>query len=128
MITLCAVDLNFVSQSLRGNSVNQIIKNILDKNISNKEKAKEIEDIKASIEVAEKIFSGEFTYCMKCGDYFLTEGFITRTEVVTERVCTYSDPINSGGDEYGNRKVRYTYLYCPKGCKHTTNREEFWID
>ena len=104
-----------------------IIKEIFDKNITSDKKAKEIADIKASIEIAERIFSGEFAYCMKCGDYFLSKSFVVDTEVVTERVCTYSDPINSGGDEYENKKVKYTYKYCPKGCKHIINREEHWI-
>lgn len=50
--------------------------------------------------------------------------FFTDTEDVDERVCVYSDPINSGGDEYETKKVRYTYKICPKGCKHQINREE----
>lgn len=107
--------------------MNSIIKEILNRDISNEKKAAEIADIKASIEIAEKIFSGEFAYCMKCQDYYLSKSFIRDTEIVTERVCTYSDPINSGGDEYEDRKVRYTYKYCPKGCKHKINREEYWI-
>lgn len=49
------------------------------------------------------------------------------TEIVTERVYIYSDPINSSGDEYEDKRVRYTYKYCPKGCKHKINREEYWI-
>lgn len=104
-----------------------IIKEILDKDISTEKKAAEIADLKASVELAERIFSGEFAYCQKCHDYFLSKSFIRDTEIVTERVCTYSDPINSGGDEYEDKKVRYTYKYCPKGCKHTINREEYWI-
>lgn len=104
-----------------------IIKEIFDRNTTPEKKAKEIEEIKASIEIAERIFAGELAYCMKCGDYFLSKSFVVDTEIVTERVCTYSDPINSGGDEYEDKKVRYTYKYCPKGCKHTINREEFWL-
>ena len=107
--------------------MHKVIKEILDKNISTEKKAKEVADIKASVELAERIFSGEFAYCMKCGDYFLSKSFIVDFEVVTERVCTYSDPINSGGDEYEDKKIRYTYKYCPKGCKHKINREEYWI-
>ena len=104
-----------------------IIKKILDKDISTEEKATEIEELKASIEIAEKIFEGEFTYCKKCKDYYYSRSFFEDTEIVVEPVCTYSDPINSGGDEYENRKVRYTYKYCPKGCKHQINREEYWL-
>ena len=107
--------------------MHQIIKEILDSSSSTEKKAAEIADLKASVELAERIFSGEFAYCQKCHDYFLSESFIVDTEIVTERVCTYSDPINSGGDEYEDKKVRYTYKYCPKGCKHKINREEYWI-
>jgi len=107
--------------------MHQIIKEILDSSSPTEKKAAEIEELKASIEIAEKIFAGEFTYCKKCGDYYHSKSFFVETEVVDERVCTYSDPINSGGDEYENRKVRYTYKYCPKGCKHQINREEYWI-
>lgn len=106
--------------------MNQIIKQILDKNISKEAKEKEIEELKNSIEIAEKIFSGELTYCDKCGDYYHSRSFFIDTEIVDERVCTYSDPINSGGDEYEIRKVKYTYKICPKGCKHQINREEYW--
>ena len=104
-----------------------IIKEILDKDTSTESKAKEVAELKASVELAERIFSGEFAYCKKCSDYYLSKSFIVDTEIVTERVCTYSDPINSGGDEYEDKKVRYTYKYCPKGCKHMINREEYWI-
>ena len=107
--------------------MHKIIKEILDSSSSTEKKAAEIADLKASVGIAEKIFSGEFTYCQKCHDYFLSKSFVVDTEVVTERVCTYSDPINSGGDEYEDKKVRYTYKYCPKGCKHTINREEYWV-
>ena len=105
-----------------------VIKEIMNcSSTTNKQKAEEINKIKESIDIAERIFSGEFTYCKSCGDYFLSRSFITDTEVVDELVCTYSDPINSGGDEYEKKPVRYTYKYCPKGCKHKVNREEFWF-
>lgn len=104
-----------------------IIKEILDKDITVEKKAAEVAELKESIELAERIFSGEFTYCKKCGDFFLSKSFLVDTEIITERVCTYSDPINSGGDEYEDKKVRYTYKICPKGCKHQINREEWWI-
>ena len=107
--------------------MHQVIKDILDRDISVDDKKKLVAKLKESITLAEQIFSGKFTYCKKCGDYFLSQSFIVETEVVSERVCTYSDPINSGGDEYENKDIRYTYKYCPKGCKHTINRETYWI-
>lgn len=103
--------------------LNEIVKNILDSNETSEEKKRKLDEIKESIEVAEKIFSGELIYCKKCGDYYLARSFFTDTEIVDEQVCVYSDPINSSGDEYENKKVRYTYKICPKGCKHRVNRE-----
>lgn len=41
-----------------------------------------------------------------------------------ESVCIYADPINSGGNEYADRDVLYTYKICPKGHKHLVNRKE----
>lgn len=104
-----------------------VIKEILDSSISNKEKVAEIEKLKASINIIEKILNGEFTYCKKCGDYYLSKCFFQDSETVKERICIYSDPINSGGDEYRDGQVKYTYMCCPKGCKHMINREEIFI-
>lgn len=104
--------------------LHKIVKDILDANSTPEEKRRELNEIKTSIELAEKIFSGELIYCKKCGDYYLSRSFFIDTETVDERVCVYSDPINSGGDEYETKKVRYTYKICPKGCKHQINREE----
>lgn len=105
-----------------------VIKEILDNNMSNKEKAVEIEKLKASIEIIEKekILNGECIYCKNCGDYFLSKSFIKATEIVEESVCTYSDPYQSTSDVYEKKLVRYTYMYCPKGCKHQIKREECW--
>ena len=104
-------------------SLHEVVKNILDSNETLEEKKRKLNEIKKDIELAEKIFSGELGYCKKCGDYYLARSFFTDTVVVDERVCVYSDPINSSGDEYENKKVRYTYMFCPKGCKHEINRE-----
>lgn len=101
-----------------------VIKSILDKDISMEEKKEEIQEIKKSIELAERIFTGELRYCKKCGDYYLSRSFFTDTEIVEENICTYSDPINSGGDEYERKEVKYMYRYCPKGCKEVISRSE----
>jgi hypothetical protein len=104
-----------------------VIKEILDSSCTtNQQKAEEINKIKESINIAERIFSGEFAYCKSCGDYFLSKSFVEETEIVDERVCVYSDPINSSGDEYKTKAVGYTYKYCPKGCKHVVARKELW--
>lgn len=101
-----------------------VIREILDSGTDNVRKAEEIAEIEKSIGIAKRIFSGEFTYCKSCGDYFLSRSFFQESEIVEERICTYSDPINSGGDEYKDGKVEYTYMYCPKGCKHKIRRKE----
>ena len=101
-----------------------IVKEILKADITLQDKKNKIKELQESIDLANRIFSGEFTYCKKCGDYFLSKSFFTDSEVVNENVCIYSDPINSGGDEYQMKKVKYTYKYCPKGCKHLITREE----
>ena len=101
-----------------------IVKEILDSDITNIDKKRKIDELKESIEIADKIFSGEFTYCKLCKDYYLTKSFFIDSETVDENVCVYSDPINSGGDEYQRKRVKYTYKYCPKGCKHLISREE----
>ena len=105
--------------------MHEVIKEILDNSyMTNQAKNEEIKKIKESISIAERIFSGEFTYCKTCGDYFLSKCFITETEIKDESVCIYSDPVNSGGDEYKIQPVHYTYKICPKGCKHQIARRE----
>ena len=103
--------------------MHKIIKEILDSDYSNDKKSAMLIEIKDSIAIAEKIFAGEFYYCKKCGDYFLSKSFFKEKETIEEKICTYADPLNSSGDIYENRQVRYTYMYCPKGCKHIINRE-----
>ena len=105
-------------------SLHHYIKEILDDNTSIADKQNQIKEFKESIELAEKIFSGEFIYCQKCRDYFLAKSFFNEKEIIEENVCIYSDPINSSGDEYERKKIQYTYKYCPKGCKHLINRKE----
>lgn len=103
------------------------IKEVLECNsTTNRQKTEEISRLKESINIAEQILAGKFTYCKSCGDYFLSKSFITETEVIDELVCIYADPINSGGSEYAKKPIRYTYKYCPKGCKQQIQREEHW--
>ena len=45
--------------------LHKIVKDILDSNSTSEEKRRELNEIKAAIELAEKIFSGELTYCKK---------------------------------------------------------------
>lgn len=58
--------------------LHKIVKDILDANSTSEEKRRELNEIKAAIELAEKMFSGELTYCKKCGDYYLSRSFFYR--------------------------------------------------
>lgn len=71
---------------------------------------------------AAAIEKGEFEYCSKCKDWYNIKSFYTETKTKVERVCTYSDPINSGGNEYADKSVTYTYRMCPKNHKVSEDR------
>ena len=62
--------------------------------------------------------------CADCGDYYLSKSFFTEDEYKEENVCTFVDPINSGGNIYEKKEVKYTYKYCPKGHKHLILKTE----
>ena len=72
-------------------------------------------DLENDIKIAKEILSGKYSYCSKCDDFYLSKSFIPETEEKEEKVCTYVDPINSGGNVYAMKKVTYHYLTCPKG-------------
>ena len=104
--------------------MHSIVKDILKQKVKIPTKERELQSLKEDIEIAEKILSGEFTYCENCDDYFLSKSFFTEEEVKEEEICTYTDPINSSGNEYKNSQVQYTYKICPKGHKHIMYRKE----
>lgn len=106
------------------NDMHDFIKSIINSNQSSADKTRLLNDIKGSIEIAEKVLSGEYKYCPECDDYYLAESFITKPETEKIRICTYSDPINSGSDEYADGFAVITYSICPKGHKHEIHREE----
>ena len=104
--------------------MNSVIKDILKRKVNIEDKRNALNSLEKDIEIARKILSGEMIYCENCDDYFLACSFFQDTETKRESVCIYSDPINSGGDEYADRDVLYTYLICPKGHKHLIDRKE----
>ena len=104
--------------------MHSIVKDILKQKVKIPMKEKELQSLKEDIKIAEKILSGEFIYCEHCDDYLLSKSFFTEEEIKEEEICTYVDPINSGGNEYKNGKVQYTYRFCPKGHKHIVYRKE----
>ena len=104
--------------------MNSVIKDILKRKVNIEDKRNALNSLEKDIEIARKILSGEMIYCENCDDYFLAHSFFQDIETKKESVCTYSDPINSGGNEYADRDVLYTYLICPKGHKHLIDRKE----
>ena len=95
--------------------------------IKDKDKQKEaIDKLEEDIKVVKKIIAGEYRYCPECKDYYLAKSFIEKTETKREECCTYSDPINSGGNEYAMKDVRYNYTLCPKDHKLDIKRYELY--
>lgn len=104
--------------------MNEIIKDIIKSNKSSSEKEKALELLENDIEIAKGIISGKWRYCNDCDDYYLAKSFITDKETVEANICTYVDPINSGGNDYAPGYKDITYRICPKGHKHTINVNE----
>lgn len=75
----------------------KVIKEILMSDKTHETKRKQIDEIKESINLAERIFTGELSFCKLCQDYYMSKSFYTDTAVEEENVCVFSDPINSGG-------------------------------
>lgn len=101
-----------------------IINIIKNKHSSIEAKERALLELEKDIDVAKKILSGEYKYCELCDDYYLSKSFIPLLEEKEEEICTYVDPINSGGNTYKNGIVTYRYLLCPKGHKHLIDRKE----
>lgn len=104
--------------------MNKIIKDIIDKECSKREKDKALDLLSHEIEMAKGILSGNYKYCPDCDDYYLPKSYLTDTETMNAKICVYQDPINSGGNDYVDGFVEITYSICPKGHKHEINREE----
>lgn len=104
--------------------MNKVIQDILKKHSSKEEKRKALDLLSDEIKMARGILDGEFKHCSVCDDYYLTESFLEKNETKPARICTYQDPINSGGNDYADGYVDITYSICPKGHKHEINRRE----
>lgn len=102
----------------------KIIRDIIDKKESKEEKIKELEELLDDIEIAKGILNGEFNYCPKCNDYYLSESFGNKKETKPTKICIWNDPINSGGNEYEDGYVDIEYAICPKGHKIEISRKE----
>lgn len=104
--------------------MNNIIKDIINKNCSKEEKNKALDLLSDEIEMAKGILSGRYKYCPDCDDYYLAKSYLTATETRETQICVYQDMINSGGNEYAAGFVDITYSICPKGHKHELSRSE----
>lgn len=104
--------------------MNKVIKDIIDRNCSKEDKNKALNILSEEIEIAKGILSGKYIYCSECDDYYLAKSYFTEVESKESKICTYQDPINSGGNEYEDGYVDITYRICPKGHKHILSREE----
>lgn len=103
--------------------MNKFIKDILERQCNTDAKI-ELEALQEDIRVALGVIEGTYKYCVKCNDYYLVKSFMTEIETHETKICTWSDPINSGGNEYEDGYVDITYKVCPKGHKHEVNRSE----
>lgn len=102
----------------------EVIKEIIESDVSKYDKLDALNKIRDDIDIAKDIIAGKFKYCKECEDYYLSESFIKRTETKPTKVCTYQDPINSGGNDYADGYVDIVYEICPKGHKHEISRKE----
>lgn len=88
------------------------------------DKMKALEAIENDIIVAKGVLNGTFKLCPKCNDYYLKKSFYIEKERENCKVCTYVDPINSGGNDYADGYADITYETCPKGHKVEVGRKE----
>lgn len=87
-------------------------------------KLKVIEELRQELKIAEEIIKGKYTYCEECDDYYLSKSFVSEIEHEDCKICTYSDPINSSGNEYVDGIAHVTYRICPKGHRKEIHRYE----
>lgn len=100
------------------------IEEILKRKTSNEAKIKALNEIQHEIDTAKDIIAGKYKYCGECRDYYLTKSFLTEHETIPTRICTYDDPINSGGNEYADGYADIVFEVCPKGHRHEISRKE----
>lgn len=104
--------------------MNKIINDIINRKCTDVEKERELNSLSNDIETAKGILSGKFKYCPDCDDYYLSKSFLSDIDTKSTRICTWQDPINSGGNEYEDGFIDITYSICPKGHKYEVSRKE----
>ena len=104
--------------------MNDVIKKIVESKISKEDKIHSLKKLSDDIEMANGILSGKFVYCDECDDYYLAQSFLTDMKAEKTQILIYSDPINSGGNEYADGYADITYRICPKGHRKQIERSE----
>ena len=102
----------------------KLIKDIVNSGLTTEEKEKALDVLEGQISLAKDIVSGKYRYCPKCDDYYLTKCFLYGNKTEEANICVYSDPINSGGNEYERGFVDIEYHVCPKGHELEISRHE----
>ena len=74
------------------------------------EKIEALKQYEDDIKTAKDIINGKLTYCEECKDYYLTKSFFSEKESIPTEICTYRDPINSGGNDYVDKYAYITYI------------------
>lgn len=59
----------------------------------------------------------DYIKCPKCNQYYRANSWDIIERAEEELVCTYDDPINSGGNTYDTKLIRKMYNVCPVGHK-----------
>lgn len=101
-----------------------LIKSILNSCETEERKVEQLDELEQDIKLARKVLSGEYAYCEECDDYYRSQSFTRSNASEIETVCTFEDPINSGGNEYSKAKVSKTLLICPKGHERVLNKTQ----
>lgn len=104
--------------------MNSVIKDIINSGCKPDEKIQALDLLVDDIEMARGILSGKYRYCPKCDDYYLSRSWFRDNETREAKICTYDDPINSGGNEYADGFIKIVYSVCPKGHKYEEDRSE----
>lgn len=104
--------------------MHKVIKDLLLGDTTKAEKKSLLDSLADDIAFADEVLDGKFTYCESCDDYYLTESFQNKMDINDTKICTYEDPINSGGNEYADGTVIVKYRVCPKGHMKEIDREE----
>lgn len=95
--------------------MNKSISDILYSDVKRELKTKLIKSIMTDCNEALNLLTDEYKICPICKEFYLRKSFNFETKDEVRKVCTYDSPINSGDNEYEDRKLEISYYICPKG-------------